>query len=57
MACTIYILAPYYLDIEPHNIEESQYIENIANLLNYLRRCCKNVIIACDFEDEVNNMM
>ena len=47
----------YYLDIEPHNIEESQYIENIANLLSYLRRCCKNVIIACDFEDEVNNMM
>lgn len=54
---TDFLYWKYYLDIEPHNIEESQYIENIANLLSYLRRCCKNVIIACDFEDEVNNMM
>lgn len=54
---TDFLYWKYYLDIEPQNIEESQYIENIANLLNYLRRCCKNVIIACDFEDEVNNMM
>lgn len=54
---TDFLYWKYYLDIEPHNIEESQYIENIANLLSYLRRCCKNVIITCDFEDEVNNMM
>lgn len=46
----------YYLDIEPQNIDECQYIKNIANLLSYLREYCKGVVIACDFEDEVNSM-
>lgn len=53
---TDFLYWKYYLDIEPHNIDKSQYIKNIANLLRCLGGCCKGVIIACDFEDEINNM-
>lgn len=53
---TDFLYWKYYLDIEPQNIDECEYIKNIANLLSYLREYCKGVVIACDFEDEVNGM-
>lgn len=55
MNSTDFLYWKYYLDIEPLNIDESQYINNIVNLFNYLREHCRGVIIACDFEDEVNH--
>lgn len=45
----------YYLDIEPLDIEEKQYIRNVDKLLRDLREQGMGVVIACDFEDEVNN--
>lgn len=54
---TDFLYWKYYLDIEPRNIDESQYIKKIVNLLSDLRECCKGVVVACDFEDEVNRMM
>lgn len=54
---TDFVYWKYYLDIEPQNIDECQYIKKIANLLSYLREYCKGVVIACNFEDEVNGMM
>lgn len=57
MDFTDFVYWKYYLDIEPQNIDECQYIKKIANLLSYLREYCKGVVIACNFEDEVNGMM
>ena len=54
---TDFVYWKYYLDIEPQNIDECQYIKKIANLLSYLRKYCKGVVIACNFEDEGNGMM
>lgn len=53
---TDFLYWKYYLNIEPQHIDEHKYIKNIANLLSYLRKYCKRVVIACDFEDEVNSM-
>lgn len=47
----------YYLDIELLNVDEKQYIRNVAKLLRDLREHGMDVVIACDFEDEVNNML
>ena len=50
-----FIFWRYYLDVEPvdsNNVEESIYIENISNLLKYIKRHCNDAIAACDFEDE-----
>lgn len=47
----------YYLDIDPLNIDEKQYIRSVAKLLRDLREHGMGVVIACDFEDEVNNML
>lgn len=46
----------YFLDIEPKNIEEEQYILNIRELIRYLKTICTGVVIACDFEDEINRI-
>lgn len=54
---TDFLYWKYYLDIEPQNIDECQYIKKITDLLSYLREYCKGVVISCDFEDEVNYMM
>lgn len=54
---TDFLYWKYYLDIEPINIDENQYINNVANLHRYLRVYGMRVIIACDFEDEVNSML
>lgn len=43
----------YYLDIEPNEIEESAYIKNVSDLLEYIRGHCNDAIVACDFEDEL----
>ncbi len=47
----------YYLDIDPLCIDEKQYIINVAKLLRDLRKQGMGVVIACDFEDEVNSML
>lgn len=47
----------YYLDMEPVKADENLYIKNITNLLCYLKELGMGVVIACDFEDEVNNML
>lgn len=44
----------YYLDIEPMEIEEEEYIKKIFDLLKYLKIYCRGVIAACDFEEELN---
>jgi len=49
-----FIYWKYYLDIEPCMIEEREYIKKIRDLMEYLKKYCKGVIIACDFEDELN---
>lgn len=45
----------YYLDIEPGDIEESEYIKKIYDLLRYIKEHCNDAIVACDFEDELIN--
>lgn len=47
----------YYLDMDPLNIDENKYIRSVAKLLRGLREYGMGVVIACDFEDEVNNMI
>lgn len=47
----------YYLDIDPINMDEKQYISNVVNLIRYLKECNMGVVIASDFEDEVKNML
>ncbi len=54
---TYFLYWRYYLDIDPLNIDENQYIRNVAKLLMGLREYGMGVVIACDFEDEVNNML
>ena len=46
----------YYLDIDSLNVDEGQYIRNVAKLLRDLREHSMGVVIACNFEDEVNNI-
>ncbi|MBQ6696480.1 MAG: hypothetical protein IJN16_07230 [Lachnospiraceae bacterium] len=53
---TDFLYWKYYLDIEPLNVDETQYINNVANLLRYLKEYGMRVIIACDFEEEVNTI-
>jgi len=44
----------FFLDIEPYfNIEESQYIASIAELIKKLLSKKINAVPACDFEDEL----
>ena len=47
----------YYLDIDPLNVDKKQYIRSVAKLLKDLREHGMGIVIACDFEDEVNNML
>ena len=47
----------YYLDIDPLNVDEKQYIRSVAKLLKDLREHGMGVVIACDFEGKVNNML
>ena len=51
--CNDFIYWPYYLDIEPKDVNKGDYIRSIANLIDRLRVHCKGIIIACDFEDEI----
>ena len=51
---TDFLYWKYYLDIDPLNIDENQYINNITILFKFLKEHCRGVIIACDFKDEVN---
>ncbi len=51
-----FIYWKYFLDIEPKNIEEEQNILNIRELIRYLKTICTGVVIACDFEDEINRI-
>ena len=44
----------YYIDIEPIETNESNYIEGIKDLLKFLRQYCNGVVAACDFECELN---
>lgn len=44
----------FYLDIEPHDVDGEEYIIKIEKLINSLRKKCKNIIVACDFEDDIN---
>ena len=46
----------YYLDIEPNNIEENEYIKKVFNLLGYIKDHCNDAIAACDFEDKLINL-
>jgi len=47
-----FIAWQYYLDIEPQkNTEESDYIRQIARLLNELNKNNMRAVAACDFED------
>ena len=50
-----FIYWKYYLDIEPNDIEEREYINKVSNLLKYIRKHCIAVIAACDFEQEIDN--
>ena len=43
--------------IDPLNVDEKQYIRSVAKLPKVLREHGMGVVIACDFEDEVNNML
>lgn len=47
----------YYLDIEPNNIEENEYIKKVSNLLGYIKDHCNDAIAACDFEDKLRIFM
>ena len=47
----------YYLDIDILNIDEKHYIRNVSKLLRDLREQGMGVVIACDFEDEVNSIL
>lgn len=51
--CNDFIYWPYYLDIEPRDINKGDYIRYITNLIDRLRKHCKGIVIACDFEDEI----
>lgn len=45
----------YYLDIEPIAVDEITYIKRIYDLLQYLKKYCNGVVVACDFENELTN--
>lgn len=55
-----YLLSPddflywkYYLDVQPKNVEQKEYIKKISHLINDLRGYGAKVIAACDFENEL----
>ena len=52
-----FIYWKYYIDLEPRNIEETQYIKKVVNLYCFLREISIDVIVACDFEDEIKRLM
>lgn len=51
-----FIFWKYYLDIEPNDIGEREYIKKVSALLKQLKEYCNDVVAACDFEDELNCM-
>jgi hypothetical protein len=52
-----FLYSQYYLDIEPMNsIDQEIYINNIAELLNYLWKMNMKSVAACDFEEELSNI-
>lgn len=49
-----FVFWKFFLDIEPaNNIGETVYIYNISRLVEFLKGIYGNVVIACDFEDEI----
>lgn len=51
-----FLYGKYYLDIEPNNIEENEYIKKVSNLLGYIKDHCNDAIATCDFEDKLINL-
>ena len=49
-----FVIWPYYLEIyNDDRSEPSAYIQNIKNLIAYLKNFCKGVAAACDFENSL----
>lgn len=54
---TDFIYWQYYLDIEPTNSEQEEYIKEIAALILKLKKININAVPSCDFEEEIHCLM
>lgn len=51
-----FLYFPYYLEVNAlKNIEYNVYLQQLKNLINFLRSKGFQVVAICDFEDELND--